>query len=646
MKGILWRGLLPLILLSPVACTDGPTGPGRLDSLRLDPGSPIITVGDTTLVRVSGTVPGGQLAAPKIRLRSLDPGIAMVNGSGVVVGVSQGVARITGEAGGTVDTAQVTVIPGRYNVQTGDGKQCSAADYRTGRVMAVGDHSIVVADPANPSGGFTAADYQDLARTFDQVIHPIITDFFGTPADIDGNGRVLIFYTRAVNEMTPAGSAGYVGGFFHTRDLFPKTSRGGLQGCSTSNEAEMFYLMVPDPTGAVNGNRRDKEMVRQATLGTIAHEYQHLINASRRLFINKAPDFEETWLNEGLSHIAEELIFYHSSGLSARQNLNANQLRASKTRVDAFNAYQIFNFGRLDWYFKNTETHAAHSDSARLGDRGAVWHFLRYLADRTGLSERDLWFRLANSMTTGFANLQQVIGQDPLPLYRDWAVTAYTDDLVSTTDSIFQQPSWNHQSVMPSINLSPLLPNSLKVGTPQRVTLTGGGTSYLRFGVAPGQVAELRVAPASAGTPTAGGCPPSQPRLNLQVGEVHTSGTASADNTICVAGGITGGEFVIITTNAATAANSTAVNITGFGIRTTSGLSPLVAANHSPAAAAVLAPTGALALDYSIDTRIRRLERTALAELRGRAGARRSRASLQALPGAGATFYVSVVRMK
>jgi hypothetical protein len=47
----------------------------------------------------------------------------------------------------------------------------------------------------------------------------------------------------------------------------------------------MFYLCAPIRTGEVNNNKRSKETVRRSTQGTVAHELQHLINASRRLFV-------------------------------------------------------------------------------------------------------------------------------------------------------------------------------------------------------------------------------------------------------------------------------------------------------------------------------------------------------------------------
>ena len=84
---------------------------------------------------------------------------------------------------------------------------------------------------------------------------------------------VAILFTRAVNELTPANSGSYVGGFFHPRDLFPRTQSPTRDVCATSNEGELFYMIVPDPTGVVNGNRFRLGMVDTLTTGVLAHEF-------------------------------------------------------------------------------------------------------------------------------------------------------------------------------------------------------------------------------------------------------------------------------------------------------------------------------------------------------------------------------------
>src|SRR6185436_19892171 len=111
----------------------------------------------------------------------------------------------------------------------------------------------------------------------------------------------------------------------------PATATPGFATCPASNYGEMFYMLVPDSVGTVNGNVRSKTFVMGVTVATIAHEYQHLINAARRLYILRQTGtswVEEVWLNEGLSHIAEELAYYRSSKNSPRGNLTASTIRS------------------------------------------------------------------------------------------------------------------------------------------------------------------------------------------------------------------------------------------------------------------------------------------------------------------------------
>jgi hypothetical protein len=372
---------------------------------------------------------------------------------------------------------------------------CSAPDLRTGRVAAVSNKAIVVADTSNPASGYTDADYASIAATFDDLVDPTDTKAFGSPTDIDGNGHVVLFFTRAVNELTPARSTSYVAGFFYARDLFPSTASPNFQACASSNGGEMFYLLVPDPTGVVNGNKFTKDNVTRVVIATLGHEYQHLINASRRMYVNTgATDFEATWLDEGLSHVAEELLFYAQTGLAPRANIDAAKLRSSSAYVDAFNDEAISNFGRLEAYLGAPSSNSPFADNDDLATRGATWSFLRYAADHTGGDDGTTWFQLVNSTTSGLANLQQVFGVDLTTLARDWATSVLADD-AATTDARYQEPSWNMRSIFGALESNgayPLATTTLGA-SPMTVSVNGGSAAYLRFAVPAGQTATVQL---------------------------------------------------------------------------------------------------------------------------------------------------------
>jgi hypothetical protein len=370
---------------------------------------------------------------------------------------------------------------------------CSSPVYQTGRIAAVGSKAVVVADVSNPAGGFTDAEYASIVATFDTLIAPVDTKAFGDVTDIDGNGKVVLFFTKAVNALTERNSKSYISGFFFARDLFPTRTTGGIDGCAGSNVGEMFYLMVPDPSGTVNGNIWSKSAISTIALGTIAHEFEHLINSSRRVYVNTgATDFEESWLDEGLAHIAEELLFYAESGLTPGKNLDATTIRSSTVYKNAFNTDALANFGRLELLLESPSLNSPFADNDSLQTRGATWSFLRYAADRQSLNAT-AWNQLVNSTTTGMANLRNVFGSDVSSLMRDWSTSLIADD-VSGVASKYQQPSWHFRSLFDALSNGgglPLKTTTLSSGTSASATLVPGGSVFFRFAVAAGNTATV-----------------------------------------------------------------------------------------------------------------------------------------------------------
>src|SRR5215831_9445120 len=384
-----------------------------------------------------------------------------------------------------------------YNVNPND--YCTNPDYRTGKVVAITNKAIVVADTANPAGGFTDAEYQSIGVTFDTLVDPVDRANFGDPTDIDNNGHVIMFFTRAVNEMTNAGSSGVVLGFFYSRDILPKVIS-PTDSCVGSNVAEMMYLLVPDTGGVVNGNKRTKDQVVTAANGTVAHEYQHMINAGRRYYVNGVgANWEERWLDEGLAHTAEELNFWRASGLAPRMNLDASIYSDPKVNA-AYATFEANNHARYRTYLAKTELQSPIGFDALDDDlqtRGAIWSFLRFAADhQPAATENSFWFKLVNSTTSGVANLTNALGAAPYALMRDWVISLYLDDNAATVDPRFQQPSWNMRSVLTNGGQSlayPLDTRILNNNASQSVLLAGNGAGFLRFSVPSGQDALLTV---------------------------------------------------------------------------------------------------------------------------------------------------------
>lgn len=383
----------------------------------------------------------------------------------------------------------------KLNTQALQG--CSNANNVDGVVKAVGTRSILVADPGNPTGGYSDADYLSIAATFDTLVYPLGVENFGQPTDIGGNSRVILFFTKAVNALTPASSSFVIGGFFFSRDLYPKTARSGLPGCTGSNEAEMFYLLVPDPNGTINNNRRATVDVTRLNLGTLGHEFQHLINSSRRLYINTGGAAnEETWLDEGLSHIAEELLYFKISGFGTRDNLNLLTVAGTTAQNTNFSSYMVQNFSRLYERLRSSEVTSPYATNDSLSTRGATWSFLRYAAGRQPAGGEPALFKaLVNSTTSGQANLNNALpGGQYASFLNDWAIATFTDDYSqlpqAQLDDRYKFPSWNFRSIYPNLRIGgntlgvyPLTVRTLRSNQSQRLNLAGGGAGYFRLAI-------------------------------------------------------------------------------------------------------------------------------------------------------------------
>ncbi|MEO5580970.1 MAG: Ig-like domain-containing protein [Gemmatimonadaceae bacterium] len=307
---------------------------------------------------------------------------------------------------------------------------CTNAKPITATVRYISTRAIIYTDDASPAGGFTTNDFQQIGDEFDNLIYPTDVAYFGTPLDLDMNARVIILYTPEVNRLTPSGNpGGFVGGFFFAGDLFPAT---GQNSCTQSNVGELFYLLAPDPDGTINGNVRRTDQVRQGTRGTIAHEFQHMINASERI---RTPilvdDFESIWLDEAMGHLAEEATGRALKQIGEAENADFARLSGN---TDDYNAYFFQNFARFQRYLQdpgpNSPT-SAFGDSS-LADRGAAWAFLRYVADNyaPGGDVKAFTKALAVAPDTGVANLLKRVGGGILfdTLASGWLVANYADD--------------------------------------------------------------------------------------------------------------------------------------------------------------------------------------------------------------------------
>jgi hypothetical protein len=372
---------------------------------------------------------------------------------------------------------------------------CSNPRERTGRIAAVTEHAFLVEDTLNPVA-LTPADVQRIADEYESIVHPVAVENFGEPTDVDGNGRVYIFITSAVNENAQLAGGGLTVGFTFALDLVPRVSSTSTFRCDASNEAEIFYLIAPDPQAEM-GVVVAEELVRRLTTGTIVHELQHMINFGRRLYeVENAESLEQVWLNEGLSHVAEELAFYAATGLRPRSNLGWEALNASAPGLDAYRRFVRGNMSNYANYLQSPENETlmgTRRDDDDFPTRGATWAFLRYLADQTPTPDAELFRSLVNSPVAGLKNLEAVLGGDAHAWMQRWTVASYTDDLAGQRiDERFSQPSWNFRSIYEGeIGGYPLVPRPMSADGSLSLNLRGGGSSFLLLRARPGHLARV-----------------------------------------------------------------------------------------------------------------------------------------------------------
>ena len=306
----------------------------------------------------------------------------------------------------------------------------------TAVVRLVSDEAVFYVDQKAPAGGFTDQDLSRFALDFDEVIYPTDTAAFGTPTDLDGNERVVILFTPTVNSLTPRGAAGFIGGFFYGLDL--------LQDREGSNKAEIFYGMVPDPTGLFS-DARTREQVMEAMPAILAHEFQHMIHFSERVVKLAADGTEALWLSEGLAQMAEELV-----------------ARAFLKRGDpvAADGYREGNRKRARFYLADPSAVSliVSTGQGSLEERGAGWLYTLYLWDRGGGD--DVLRRLVRSTLTGTANVEEVMGAPWPDIFSDWAAALYLDG-TGPQPYAFEYPSVDLRALLRSTTPYPLMPESV-----------------------------------------------------------------------------------------------------------------------------------------------------------------------------------------
>lgn len=243
----------------------------------------------------------------------------------------------------------------------------------TAKAECVRDGFVFYVDERVTGDMITSTDLGMLCDQFDATFNRQIELFGGIP-DVDKNGKLMVLFTPGVNNLGASGG-GIITGFFSASDLYPATSSN-----PASNEGEILYIVVPDPQGKYGTPISNSFGVSNLLPPVLVHEMQHLQNYNQHVLQGGSLS-EESWLNEGLSHLAEDLF-------------GQNQENPSR--------YGIF--------LKSPHSYPLVTSGAPgIASRGASYLFLRYLYEQH--TDGELFVKsLLRSKLRGIQNVEVSFG--------------------------------------------------------------------------------------------------------------------------------------------------------------------------------------------------------------------------------------------
>jgi hypothetical protein len=265
--------------------------------------------------------------------------------------------------------------------------------------------------------------------------------------------------SNVVNKLVTASdcvATGYVAGFFFPADLAVSTR-------TQWNNGEVFYTVVADPSGTLSCAHSTSQ-VNSVVPVTFIHEFQHMISFNQHVLV-RGGAAEVLWLNEGMSHYAEEM--------GGRVFLQAGD----STRFCEHVRGDLFNFG-LFLTKPGASTLVGESGIGGLADRGAYWAFVRYLVDQfaadTSLAAANAFTRqIDQTSLTGTDNVGARTGQPFATLARRWVLANWVSDLPDslpgyTAPATLRYKHWAFRSAYPRMHArcTAALPDSFPLTAP------------------------------------------------------------------------------------------------------------------------------------------------------------------------------------
>ena len=318
-------------------------------------------------------------------------------------------------ASGVVRAADAALVDPPDRLLLDPTTECgSTGSTRVAKLIAFNDDIAIYQDsvqqttaPVEPAYAVMMLDYY---RDFGK---PVITDYFGPPADVNGDGRITVFVTPAVQDQTAA--------FVWSGDFLAKSQ------CFGSNEQEMVYFNADVIAGIADDNFQ--------ALPVLVHEVKHVssLYKRQRSIINGGGSFHPPWIEEGRAEIAAEMSSRVAWATVDGPAVGAMASKDDKDRTGVLkeNYGVLLRLARVIISYSGTVNSVTSNPEPSTPPHtfyGTSWHFHRFIGDvygsaATPLADAALFKSLADSLTTsGIAGLQEVTGRPYVELLEELAI--------------------------------------------------------------------------------------------------------------------------------------------------------------------------------------------------------------------------------
>ena len=351
----------------------------------------------------------------------------------------------------------------QFTVSVNGGGNCTSYAEITARLVYVGTKSLVYEDVAAPLAGTMDNYFVRMGQDFDATMYRSDSTYFGDPLATDPFTDQDQHLSMVFTPQIPTGLAGFV----TSCDFFQRDSTTN----TTSNFGEAFYGVVPTVPGTGYASNTADQWYRTMRK-TVVHEVKHIASMGARI-LNNSPTLEESWLEEGMARMAEEMWLRKNIYFAAWKG---NATYAATGYCDVRPTFQSCTgapFGILNHFETLWEILKAPSSYSMFGRvtntdfhfYAETWSFVRWALDRYGVSESAFLRGITQAQTTGLSTISALTGHAADEMYGLWSLSQVFDDVAAYAgNSDLQFPTWNTPDIY--AGLAADFPNSFSPAYP------------------------------------------------------------------------------------------------------------------------------------------------------------------------------------